>query len=116
MTKKTEETTMNTLDTLGVELWEFVAPVAMILFVLIFGLLMKDFAIRIAKGLAFRFANSFSEGDKVILDGEEAIIVKIGTLNTVFGITKADGTYAWRYVPNERIPFIKLERVIFTNV
>ena len=107
---------MTTIDTLGIELWELVAPVAMVLFVLIICLLTKDFAMRIAKGLAFRYTNSFAEGDKVILDGEDAIIVKIGTLTTVFGITKADGTYAWRYVPNERIPFIKLERIIFTNV
>ena len=24
-----------------------------------------------------------------------------------------DGDYVWRYVPNERIPFLKLEKVIF---
>jgi hypothetical protein len=35
----------------------------------------------------------------------------------VFGVTKSsgefDGDYVWRYVPNERISFLKLEKVIF---
>ena len=59
----------------------------------------------------------FREGDKVILDGERALIVKIGVTETVFGVTKNsgefDGDYVWRYVPNERISFLKLEKVIF---
>jgi hypothetical protein len=62
---------------------------------------------------------SFQEGDKVILDGERALIVKIGLTQTVFGITKSngewDGDYVWRYVPNERIPYLKLEKVVFDN-
>ena len=45
------------------------------------------------------------------------MIVKIGMTETVFGVTKSsgefDGDYVWRYVPNERISFLKLEKVIF---
>jgi hypothetical protein len=54
---------------------------------------------------------SFNEGDSVILDGQEAIIVKIGLSESVFGIY-SDRGYTWRYVPNERIPMLKLEKVI----
>ena len=27
-----------------------------------------------------------------------------------------DGDYIWRYVPNDRIPYLKLEKVIFDSV
>jgi hypothetical protein len=86
---------------------------------LVISLWFKDFATKIAKGLAFSLNRSFQEGDKVILDGEKALIVKVGLTQTVFGITKSngewDGDYVWRYVPNERIPFLKLEKVVFDN-
>ena len=39
------------------------------------------------------------------------MIVKIGARQTVFGVY-SDRGYTWRYVPNERIPFLKLEKVI----
>ena len=54
---------------------------------------------------------AFNEGDKVLLDGCEATILKIGMRQTVFGIYSARG-YVWRYVPNERILTLKLEKVI----
>ena len=39
------------------------------------------------------------------------MIVKIGVSKTVFGVY-SDRGYTWRYVPNERIPVLKLEKVI----
>jgi hypothetical protein len=39
------------------------------------------------------------------------MIVKIGVSQTVFGVY-SDRGYTWRYVPNERIPYLKLEKVI----
>ncbi len=39
------------------------------------------------------------------------MIVKIGARQTVFGVYSERG-YTWRYVPNERIPYLKLEKVI----
>jgi hypothetical protein len=54
---------------------------------------------------------AFNEGDEVLLDSELAMIVKIGTRETVFGVY-SDRGYTWRYVPNERIPYLKLEKVI----
>jgi hypothetical protein len=63
--------------------------------------------------------NQFQEGDHVLIDGERALIVKIGMTQSVFGVTKSngefDGDYVWRYVPNERIEFLKLEKIIFDH-
>ena len=61
----------------------------------------------------------FQEGDHVLIDGERALIVKIGISQTVFGVTKSggelDGDYVWRYVPNERIDYLKIEKIIFDH-
>ena len=103
----------------GIELTEIIMPFIAALIALVITLWFKDFASKIAKGLAFQMNKDFQEGDKVILDGEKALIVKVGLTQTVFGITKHSGSfngdYCWRYVPNERIPFLKLEKVIFDN-
>jgi len=108
-----------TPDQVGVEVTELLMPFISALLILVITLWFKDFATKIAKGLAFQMNRDFSEGDKVILDGERALIVKVGLTQTVFGITKSggeyDGDYCWRYVPNERIPMLKLEKVIFDS-
>lgn len=90
-------------------------PFGAVLLMLVFTLWFRDSATKIAKGLSFKMNTDFQEGDKVILDDELALIVKIGLLQTVFGITKPCGNYCWRYVPNERIPFLKIEKIIFDN-
>lgn len=104
-------------ETVGFELAEMVAPFAIALLALVITLMFKDYATGIAKGMAFKLNKDFQEGDKVILDGERALIVKIGNSTTVFGIHKSngdfEGDYCWRYVPNERISSLKLEKVIF---
>ena len=101
------------------QLSELITPFIVALLMLVISLWFKDFATKIAKGLSFSMNKSFQEGDKVILDGERALIVKVGLTQTVFGITKSngewDGDYVWRYVPNERIPYLKLEKVVFDN-
>ena len=101
----------------GVELAELIGPFAIALTALVITLMFKDYATGIAKGLRFRMSRDFNEGDKVLLDGERALIVKIGTATTVFGIHKSEGAlrgdYCWRYVPNERISSLKLEKIIF---
>ena len=54
------------------------------------------------QGLKFRSHPAFNEGDEVLLDGEQAIIVKIGLRETVFGCYGNRG-YTWRYVANDLI-------------
>ena len=53
----------------------------------------------------------FKEGDKVLLDGQQAMIVKIGWSQSVFGIYGEAG-YTWRFIPNKRIELAKLEKIV----
>ena len=39
------------------------------------------------------------------------VIIKIGFTQTVFGVYSDDG-YTWRYIPNQKIDSIKLEKVV----
>ena len=68
-------------------------------------------ATSLAKGFKFQMNKAFNEGDKVLLEGNEAVIIKIGISETVFGVYSEKG-YIWRYVPNERIVMLKLEKII----
>ncbi len=96
---------------------ELLMPFVGMLLVVVMVFMFKDFAMKFGKGLAFSLNKQFKEGDRVIIDDERAIIVKIGLTQTVFGISKVhgdlDGDYVWRYVPNERISFLKIEKIIF---
>jgi len=93
---------------------DLLMPFVGMLIIVIISLMIKDFATKLSKGLAFSMNKQFREGDHVLLDGERALIVKIGLGQTVFGVNKDTGDYIWRYVPNERISFLKLEKVVFS--
>jgi|TARA_B110000503_G_C6996423_1_gene349608 hypothetical protein len=97
------------------DLTQLIMPLIGVLVSGIIALSIKDYITKMTKGLAFAMNRAFNEGDHVILDKEPAIIVKVGATQTVFGLTKPDGTYTWRYVPNERIPGLRLERVVFDH-
>ena len=86
-------------------------PWITVLISLIVAIWLKDYATGLAKGMKFKMDPAFNEGDEVLLDGELAMIVKIGVTQTVFGVY-SDRGYTWRYVPNERIPMLKLEKGI----
>ena len=99
------------LNTLTMDLSNMILPWIAVLISLVVAIWFKDFATALAKGLKFKFDPAFNEGDECLLDGELAMIVKIGARQTVFGVY-SDRGYTWRYVPNERIPYLKLEKVI----
>jgi len=103
----------------AMEITEFILPYIGMVLIVVFGFMLKDFATKMSKGIAFSMNKQFQEGDHVLIDGERALIVKIGVTQTVFGVTKSngefDGDYVWRYVPNERIDFLKLEKIIFDH-
>ena len=99
------------LNSLSMDLSNMLLPWIAVLISLVVAIWFKDFATGLAKGLKFKFDPAFNEGDEVLLDGELAMIVKIGARQTVFGVYSERG-YTWRYVPNERIPYLKLEKVI----
>jgi len=102
---------MEAFDALGVELTDFLAPWIAILISLSAVFWFKDFATNLACGLKFKFNPAFNEGDAVILDNQDAIIVKIGLRETVFGIYSQKG-YVWRYIPNDRLKLLKLEKIV----
>ena len=103
----------------ALEITELLLPYIGMVMIVILGFMIKDFATKMSKGIAFSMNKQFQEGDHVLLDGERALIVKIGMTQTVFGIQKTngefDGDYIWRYVPNERIDYLKLEKIVFDH-
>lgn len=105
------ETEIMSAQGVGLEITNLIMPFVSALLLLVITLWFKDFATKMAKGLAFKMSPSFNEGDSVVLDGSDALIVRIGLSETVFGVY-SDRGYTWRYVPNERIPMLKLEKVI----
>lgn len=100
---------------LGIDFAELVTPALTVLIALVFTIWFKDLGTKIAKGAMFKMNRAFNEGDAVIIDGADAVIVRIGLTETVFGIYGEKG-YTWRYVPNERIPFLKLEKIVNKDV
>jgi len=103
--------TILSANAVGFEIAHIIEPFAVALIALVATMMFKDFATSLAKGLKFKLNRAFNEGDKVLLDDKDAIIVKIGISETVFGVY-SDRGYTWRFVPNERIQFLKLEKVI----
>ena len=102
---------MTGLDAQTAQITNFILPWIGILISLIVAIWIKDFATSLAKGFKFQMNKAFNEGDKVLLEGNEAVIIKIGISETVFGVYSEKG-YLWRYVPNERIVMLKLEKII----
>jgi hypothetical protein len=115
--KTMTDSSLITAEMAALEMTEFLLPYIGMVMIVIFGFMLKDFATKMSKGIAFSMNKQFQEGDHVLIDGERALIVKIGFTQTVFGVTKSngefDGDYVWRYVPNERIDYLKLEKIIF---
>tara|TARA_R110000824_G_scaffold297673_2_gene485909 strand:- start:1398 stop:1745 length:348 start_codon:yes stop_codon:yes gene_type:complete len=99
------------IDTLSLDLTTYLAPILTLMVSLFIGLWLKDWLSNLMNGLKFKMDPSFGEGDRCIVDGDRAIIVKIGVYETVFSIHNGRG-HVWRYVPNERIKFLKIEKVI----
>ena len=106
---------MNPFDQFGMDLTDVLAPWIAILISISAAFWFKDFAHNLMSGLKFKMNPAFNEGDHIILDDTDAIIVKIGLRESVFGVY-GDRGYTWRYIPNDRIKFHKLEKVINKNL
>ena len=81
------------LNTLSMDLTGMLLPWIGILVSLVIAIWFKDFATGLAKGLKFKMDPAFNEGDEVLLDGELAMIVKIGVRQTVFGVYSVSYTH-----------------------
>ena len=75
------------------------------------GLAAKDLVTTFVSGLLFYLNKDFNEGDIIFLNEEQCVIIKIGIRQTVFGFDNGRGE-TWRYVYNDRIKYLTLEKVI----
>ena len=99
------------LNEISIDLVELVAPLLALTVSIGIGLWAKDALDALIKGLPFRSDTAIQEGCTVYVDGDKATIIKIGVFKTTFQISNGRGV-TWRYVPNKRIEFLKLEKVI----
>ena len=90
---------------------DMIMPWIAVLLSVIAALWLKDFASNLLAGMSFKYTSPFKEGDHVILDDEAAMIIKVGVRDTVFGRYTENG-YTWRYVPNDRIHMVKIEKLV----
>ena len=97
------------------ELTDLILPWLGIMLSVVIFMWFKDYALQISKGLKFKLDPHFQEGDQVWLEDEPAVIVKIGLSSTVFGIVNGRG-YIWRFVPNESIFDMKLEKIVSDKI
>ena len=67
-------------DQLGLDLADVLAPWIAILISLSAVFWFKDFAVNLMSGLKFKFNPAFNEGDHIILDNEDAIIMTLENL------------------------------------
>jgi|AP82_1055514.scaffolds.fasta_scaffold25337_3 hypothetical protein len=102
---------MDQVNNASLQLTEYLIPWIALLVSLVVTMWIKDWVTSFVKGMQFRRNKAFNEGDHVILDGMPAVVVKIGMTETVFGVY-SDAGYTWRYVPNVRIPYLKLEKIV----
>ena len=103
------------LNNISIEFTELILPWVAVMISIVFFLWFKDFATGIAKGMKFKIDPHFQEGDEVWLENEPAVILKIGMTQTIFGIINGRG-YIWRFVDNESIFEMKLEKMITDKV
>jgi len=114
-TKEKEMKEALDVSAFSLQVGELITPFVTMMAVVIVGLLIKDIASDVANGISFKYFGPFKEGDKVMLDGHRAVIVKIGLTTSVFGCDDPDRGYIWRYVPNDRIGMLKLGKIISSN-
>lgn len=91
-----------------------VSEMALMITVIAVSLLAKEFLQSFVEGVSFCLKRSFRQGDSVYIDGDKAVIIKIGLLQTILQIRDERGVI-WRYVPNNRVKYLKLEKVVDKN-
>lgn len=100
---------------LGMHLTDMIVPWLAILVSIAAVFWFKEFAQNLVAGISFKYGGNFREGDHVILDGHDAMVIKIGMKETVFGRYTENG-YTWQYIPNERIESHNLEKIVHKDL
>lgn len=102
---------LGNVNQMSIDLVELIAPLLALTVSIGIGLWLKDAMDALVKGLTFRADTAIEEGCTVYIDGQRATIIKIGIFKTTFQIQNGKGT-TWRFVPNKRIEFLRIEKVI----
>jgi hypothetical protein len=102
---------MEHVTAMSTDFTTWAAPLLAATLALVIALAVKDWAINFFTGLKFKLDSAWYEGAHCYVDGEPAVIVKIGISETVFQIQNGRGT-VWRHVSNERIKYLRIERCI----
>ena len=102
---------MDPIQAMSTDFTTWISPLIAISLALVIGLALRDWATNLVLGLKFKFDEAWYEGAHCFIDDEPAIIVKIGIGETIFQILNGRGM-VWRHVSNERIKYLKIERVI----
>ncbi len=79
------------------------------------GMAVKDLVTTAVSGYLFYLNKNFNEGDHVYINGDEAVIIKIGLRQTIFKMDNGRGE-TWLYLYNSKIQNAKLEKVITPKV
>ena len=64
-----EDSSLITPQLAAAEMTEFLLPYIGMVMIVIFGFMLKDFATKMSKGIAFSMNKQFQEGDHVLIDG-----------------------------------------------
>ncbi len=102
---------MDPLQSMSEDFTSWISPLLAVSLALVFGMALRDWAMNLVLGMKFKIDQAWYEGAHCFIDNEPAIIVKIGMGETIFQIRNGRGV-VWRHVSNERIKYLKIERVI----
>mgnify|MGYP001156726064 FL=1 len=103
---------MEQIDKISLDVAVWLTPILALSLSLIIGLALKNAITNFLCGVKFIMGEAFNSGDLVIIDGtQQALIIKVGLYETIFQ-TQHDGQTLWRHVPNSRLDFMNISRVI----
>lgn len=103
---------MEHIDKISLDVAVWLTPIIALSLSLIVGLAIKNAITNFMCGVRFIVGEAFNTGDVVVIDGsQEALIIKVGIYETIFQ-TEQDGKTLWRHVPNSRLDFMNISRVI----
>ena len=70
------DSSLITAEMAAIEMTEFLLPYIGMVMIVIFGFMLKDFATKMSKGIAFSMNKQFQEGDHVLLMVNEHLSLK----------------------------------------
>ena len=96
---------------IGTEIGHWLTPIFVIMVASIFGVVMWNLANSIAAYARMR-AVGYTEREEIYINGNRAVITKIGLLSTSLLMLNGEGVLMkWAEIPNNRLSWQKIERI-----